>query len=843
MDAFTLEKIDFDAVRQILAGYAAGPLGRQAARKISCSTRPEIVRQWLATTSEMVAVIRDIGVPPLGSVADIVDALRRAKPAGSASGEDFADIAATLDALGEARRFFLKLDDDDHARLKQLAEPLADFSDEVAAIRTVVTGDGSIRPDASPKLRELRRDIDNVGREVHQVIHRYLRNPEVKKLLTQANVTMHGDRYVLPVRWDHRGRLPGVVHRESNTGATVFVEPNACVELNNRLVDLHDHERMEIDRLLTDLAVKIHRRHGDINAALHAAGLLDLANAKAQYAYQTDSTCPTISDIQELEVFQARHPLLEAAASQRKRIGHADVVEDVVPIDIRLGKDFDILVITGSNTGGKTVTLKTLALLVAMTQAGLHIPVRRGAVLPVFDDVLIDIGDEQSLEQSLSTFGAHIERLKYILGRAGKRTLVLLDELGSGTDPDEGGAIGQAVLDELRRLNCRAMVTTHISILKAYALNHDRVDNASVEFDTQTLRPTYHLRIGTPGESHAITVADKLGLPGRLVDAARKHLGKRGSQFRKAMRLTGRARKKAEQARAEAAAAEVQAARQAEQLQETQADIEQLKQDFADWLARLSEMKPGEEIFVPQTNATGTLERLELHKQVAVVNVDALQFEVPLSELMPDLGQRAARKKLSEQRDTLAAELQAAREARQAAEEAQAQAEKVKDSQQAQARQFDRWVSLVGRAKAGETVPIARKPGRGTLKEINFQTLRASVTVDGEDVELPLGDLYPQTGPYGPGGQKSKEPKPSNRHEAGRENKDRPLPRRQAGTAKAERAKQKMLAAEPGQDVYVVPFRQRARLVRINEDKDTATVSAGAFEMEVALADLEPLNA
>ncbi|MBS3820932.1 MAG: hypothetical protein KGY81_04125, partial [Phycisphaerae bacterium] len=388
---------------------------------------------------------------------------------------------------------------------------------------------------------------------------------------------------------------------------------------------------------------------------------------------------------------------------------------------------------------------------------------------------------------------------------------------------------------------CLAMVTTHIGVLKAYAMNHDRVDNASVEFDTQTLRPTYHLRIGTPGQSHAITVADKLGLPRRLVDAARKHLGKRGSQFRKAMRLTGQARKEAEQARAEAAEAEVQAARQAEALQDTQADIEQLKQDFAEWLARLSEMKPGEEIFVPKARATGTLERLELHKQAAVVNVNALQFEVPLSDLMPDFGQRSARKKLAEQRDRLAAETEAARQAREAAETARSKAEQLRQQQAEQAKQFDRWLGHISRVTVGDEVPFAGKPGRGTLKALDLPALKATVTVDGEEVDLALQDLFPQSGPQAPSDE-SRKPSGRDRRDAGRETTDRPLPRRDAGSKKAAHARKALLATKPGSEVFVVPFRQRARLLRVNEDKDTATVSTGAFEMEVPLADLEPLK-
>ncbi|MCK5558444.1 MAG: DNA strand exchange inhibitor protein, partial [Candidatus Hydrogenedentes bacterium] len=446
MDAFTLDKIEFDAVRKILSGFCRCSLGKAAALSISPSTNPAVIRTGLEQTTQMVEAIRDVGLPPLGGVTDITAALKRTVPGHGAGAEDFAAIASALGGAGNCRTFLLNLPE--HlTHLCKLGRNLADFTREVEAIQAIVAPDGTIRDDASRRLAELRSDIAATTRQIHDVIHGYLRNPEVKKLLQSANVMLHGDRYVLPVKSDNRGRLPGVVHRSSDTGATVFVEPNASVELNNRLVDLHDHERQEIERLLSDLGVIITARAEAIEKALHTLAQVDLLAGEAQYAYQFDMTCPEITERGVLEFFQARHPLLVAAEegdgtlsagldrTDKEYAPGASGAEknQVVPIDVRLGSDFDLLVITGSNTGGKTVALKTVALLVMMAQSGMHIPVRRDATIPIFRDVFIDIGDEQSLQQSLSTFAAHINRIKYILLKANKNSLVLLDELGAGT--------------------------------------------------------------------------------------------------------------------------------------------------------------------------------------------------------------------------------------------------------------------------------------------------------------------------------------------------------------------------------------------------------------------------
>lgn len=846
MDAFTLEKIEFGAVRRILAGFCRTMLGKESALRVGASNRLEVVRRWLDETSQMVEAVRNAGLPPLGGVTDVRDALERATPGGGAGAEDYSAIASTLDGATACLKFLRSLPEP-LALLHEQASQLSDFTPEVLAIRAVVSADGAIRDDASARLRQLRSEIEEVTRNIHDIVHNYVRNPEIRKLLQSPNVTLHGDRYVLPVRADNRGRLPGVVHRASHTGATVFVEPNASVELNNRLVDLHDHERQEIERLLADLALKLAPRRDAMARALHTLAYVDLLAAKAQYAYQYNMTCPTVAPNGVLQLYQARHPLIEAAAVEAKREGRG--VQEVVPIDVRLGGEFDILVLTGSNTGGKTVTLKTVALLVVMAQSGMHIPARRGAILPLVRDVLIEIGDEQSLEQSLSTFGGHVQRLKAIFARTRKDTLVLLDELGSGTDPDEGGAIGQAVLDELRRIGCLAMVTTHFSVLKAYALNHDRVDNASVEFDTKTLRPTYRLHIGTPGESHAITVAERLGLPRNIVEAARRHVGHRGEQFARAMRQTGAARREAEEARADAAAAEIEAQTRIERLQEQFEDVGRLKGEFAAWLARLAEWKPGDSIFVPAMKRSGTLARLETHRQIAVIDFDNIQREIPLTELMPDLGQTEARAQMRELRRQMQEQLQAAGEETRRAQAIREEAQRVEQYHKARAKQFDTWLGAIARVKVGDEVPIGVKPGWGKIKAVDFAGMKATIEADGSELHLSLQELFPQTGPFAPKQQERKEERRQHKHtrngKPGRDevqNKDRPIEHRDSDDKRAKQNRAGVLATKPGEKIFVVPFRSAATLLRIDEKKDVVVVSRGAFEMQIAIADCEPVG-
>jgi len=815
MDSFTLEKIEFDGIRELLSGFCATSMGKSLARRIAPSDSRETVNTWLEQTSQMVRAIRDSGRLPFAGLCDISGPIARAIPGGGAGGEDFSAIASALRGaacLGEHLRALPEELD----ALGRLASGIKNFQREADAIDRVVAPDGSVRDDASDKLQAVRRETDETSRRIHDVMQGYVRRPDVARLLQNTNVTVHGDRYVLAVKTENRGRLPGVVHRASNTGATVFIEPNASVELNNQLACLAEDERKEIHRLLGELT--------------------SLISAKAQYALKYDMIRPEVSSGGPLQINQARHPLLvDQAPSPGGAKGASGQLEAVVPIDIRLGADFDLLLITGSNTGGKTVTLKTTALMVVMAQCGMHIPARRGATIPVMADVLIDIGDEQSLEQSLSTFGAHITRIGYILETARAGTLVLLDELGAGTDPDEGGAIGQAILDELLDSGALAMATTHLSVLKAYAYNRDRVDNASVEFDVETLSPTYKLSIGTPGESHAISVAEHLGLPPAVIAAARKYFGSRGKQFRKAIQATGQARRQAETARSEAQAAHAEALNRIDDYEARIADVQNLRGQFLTWLATLDGLKPGDRIFIPSLKRKCALVRMELHRQVMLVETGQMQMEVPIGELMPDLGQGDLRREIDNLRAQLARQAAEVRRETEAAEETRRQCEIRLAELKTAREQFDRWAKRIANAKAGRKIPIDRKPGIGVLESLDLATGKAVVKTPDGAIELTLEELFPQKGPFASGPTAAKRPH-------AKRGSDRPIIRRRAGSRKARASRKRVLATAPGAPVYVVPFGKRATLIRFISDKDLAVVQTGAFEIQVPISDLEAIG-
>ncbi|KKK53844.1 hypothetical protein LCGC14_3090700, partial [marine sediment metagenome] len=346
-----------------LARFCSCSLGKSMALRITPSRNPIIITQWLEQVSQMVRAVRDVGIPPFGGVSDISSELELATPGGTGGGEDFAQIAGVLEGAANIKSYLNSLGED-MTLLGELAAGIAEFPKEIEAIRSIIAPDGTILDSASPKLGQVRRQIDSLDQQIRDTIYSYLRQKEVAKLLQNPTVTVHGDRYVLPVKTENRGRLPGVVHRESKTGATVFVEPNASVELNNKLADLREDERREIRVLLNQLAVTVQARKGDIESTLRLLGQIDLLSAKAQYSYQFDMVCPEVTERGALQFNQARHPLLlEQLYQQELQQLPLEQRHPVVPIDIRLGSDFDLLVITGSNTGGKTVTLKATALL------------------------------------------------------------------------------------------------------------------------------------------------------------------------------------------------------------------------------------------------------------------------------------------------------------------------------------------------------------------------------------------------------------------------------------------------------------------------------------------------
>ncbi len=629
MDAHTLTVLEFDRVRQLLAEQTHCALGRHMALKVKPVDRPELVEQYLGQLQELIEAAGQIGLPPFGGVHDVREAVRAAVPPHLLEPEDFAVLAETLDATHEIVAWAGKLRPD-ALHLQAVCERIGDFKPLGDAIRRVIDPTGQIRDDASAKLRRIRTEVAAARVRIEQVIDRLLRDRQATRWLQYPQATFHEDRLVLPLAAEHRGRLPGIIHRSSESGATLFVEPAEAVELNNIIISLKNDETIEVNRLLWHLTHQVQLNQAEILRTMDALAVLDLVAAKVKFAWAYQLVCPRISPDGKLRLHNARHLLL---ADMQKQAAQRGERMEVVPVSLRLSDDFDVLVITGPNTGGKTVTLKTTGLACLMAQAGLPIPAAEGSYVPIYRDILVDIGDEQSLQQSLSTFSAHLNRLLLMLRRAQPGTLLLIDELGAGTDPDEGAAIGQAILRELLDRRCAALISTHLGVLKSVAYSEARAENACVEFDMETLKPTYRLLIGEPGSSHAINIAARLGLPARLVDAARNHLSESHLQLTRAIRGTLTSRRQAETARTEAEAAKLAAEQERKAAQEARLGFEERQAEFDRWVRAVAALKPGDRVWVKRFDREGRIVRVMLHKQLALVNVGAMEAEVPLREV------------------------------------------------------------------------------------------------------------------------------------------------------------------------------------------------------------------
>jgi DNA mismatch repair protein MutS2 len=507
MDERTLRILEFAKIRERLASRTVTAVGRELAEALLPAGDIEIVRAALAETVEAEELTRD-GEVPLRGTRDVRDGLQRASIGATLNPEELLALRDTLTTIRRCKGY-VQARGDRVPGLADLARTMATFEPLEESIGQVVADDGSIPDTASRELARLRREQRTTQAAVRERLEALLRGPHAR-MLQEPIITTRGNRYVVPVRAEHKGHFPGILHDQSSSGATAFMEPLAVIPLGNRLRELQIEERDEVQRLLAELSGQAGAQAGPIRVAYDAVGRVDFGVAKALLAASMRAAPPAIRGDGALRFVAARHPLLSG---------------EVVPIDVWLGGEFTTLVITGPNTGGKTVTLKTIGLLTLMAQAGLYLPAAGGSEAAVFPQVFADIGDEQSIEQSLSTFSSHMGAIIGILRQISGPALVLLDEIGAGTDPTEGVALARALIEHLHQRRARTVVTTHYSELKALAYNHPGIRNASVEFDTETLRPTYRLQIGLPGRSNALTVAARLGLDQAVVEKARAFVG------------------------------------------------------------------------------------------------------------------------------------------------------------------------------------------------------------------------------------------------------------------------------------------------------------------------------
>jgi DNA mismatch repair protein MutS2 len=657
MDAHTLELLEFDKVRELLAGYAACSLGKDLARQVEPSTDPEKIRADLALVTEMVGTLAQGHLPPFGGLHDVRLLARRAAIGSMLTAEQLLEVAETLTCTGNIYRYRMRLPENCQ-KLIALLTPVEDLGPVAKTITGCIDTRGYVLDMASRELAQVRQKLAEVDERVQNQIKRLLRDPELRKILRYPNATVSGEHYVLPVAVNHRHKIQGVVHRTSSTGETLFIEPAGVASLSAERAVLKGEEEREIRRILRRLSADVGKISYPLGQAIEAMARLDFITAKARYSQDYGMAAPDITTDGRVWLRQARHPLLDHLFRAEQEgaesiglpgqeppgeIGEPDATphhpvtpppRQVVPIDVRLGHSFNLLIITGPNTGGKTVCLKTTGLLCLMAQAGMHIPAADGSLVPVFHQVLADIGDEQSLEQSLSTFSSHMSRIAGILCVADERSLVLLDELGAGTDPTEGAALGRAILDQLDGMRCRAMVTTHLGDLKTYAFNNDRAENAAVEFDVETLRPTYHLLIGQFGMSNALKIARRLKLPRDLIRRAHRYLRRRQRRAPELAQLQ-RKREEAEKAREEALLAQHEAERQREEYRQKMALFQRQAEEEAALREARGRLQPNDPVRVQRFDKPGRLVRIDRKRNLAVVSVGLGQWEVPLDEVFP----------------------------------------------------------------------------------------------------------------------------------------------------------------------------------------------------------------
>ena len=510
------EALELPKILERLAGFTACPDAHEAALTLSTQNEYFEAQSLLDQTEAAHTLIAKFGAPSFGGLKNVQNSLHRAQAGGTLSMRELLDIAQVLRVIRGICTWRDKSAGMETA-IDDLFFSLSPNKYLEDRITNAILSDDEMSDNASPELKNIRRKMRQQDAKIRDQLEKLLRSPTYKNSLQEAIVTQRNGRFVVPVKSEHRAEVAGMVHDTSGSGSTVFIEPASVVEANNEIKVLESRERDEIERILTELSEEAGNFYDSVRISYQSAVELNLIFAKAQLAYSMKASKPVLNAVGEIELKQARHPLIAA--------------EKVVPVDIRLGAEFDALVITGPNTGGKTVSIKTLGLLTLMAACGLYVPAADNSRVAVFRHVFADIGEEQSIEQSLSTFSAHMKNIVAIDKETDDSTLVLIDELGAGTDPVEGAALAVSILEALRKKGAKIAATTHYSELKEYALNTERVENASCEFSVETLRPTYKLLIGIPGRSNAFAISERLGISPDIIDNARKLVSSENQRF------------------------------------------------------------------------------------------------------------------------------------------------------------------------------------------------------------------------------------------------------------------------------------------------------------------------
>ena len=517
MNSKTLRKLEYNKIISLLADHASSESGKQLCRSLLPQTELSAIEQMQEETAAAFTRIIKKGRPSFGGCVPVEASLKRLELGASLGSGELLSIGRLLDCAGQIKSYGRHETVDEFPDCLdfyfQRLEPVTRVASE---IRRCILEEDVIADDASANLQKIRRSIQSFDGKIHSALNSMV-NGSMRNYLQDAIVTMRGDRYCLPVKAEYRSQVKGMIHDQSSTGSTLFIEPMTVVKLNNDLMELHAKEQEEIQVILSTLSSMAAEHCEELRVDYEVLTTLDFIFARGSLAVDQNASRPVLNQEGRIYIREGRHPLLDRTK--------------VVPTTICLGDDYDLLIVTGPNTGGKTVSLKTTGLFTLMGQAGLHIPALDRSELAVFTEVYADIGDEQSIEQSLSTFSSHMTNIVSFLKQVDEHSLVLFDELGAGTDPTEGAALAIAILTSLHRRGIRTMATTHYSELKVFALTTEGVENASCEFDVETLRPTYHLLIGIPGKSNAFAISKKLGLSDEIIEEAKTHLSDQEESF------------------------------------------------------------------------------------------------------------------------------------------------------------------------------------------------------------------------------------------------------------------------------------------------------------------------
>ena len=555
--------LEYGKIIELLSGQAASDMTKKVTAELVPYTSQRLVQEAQAETTEAVSVIVHKGAPPIGAFYDIENILHLAQKGGALTMRDLLQVLYNLKTANSVS-VFLKGDLPQLPVISGISDVISVQKGLAENIDRCILSEDEMSDNASSELRNIRRSIGRQNEALRSKMNQIINSSANKAMLQDAIVTMRQGRYVIPVKQEHKARFPGIVHDQSGSGATLFIEPQAIVNLNNELRELELAEKVEMERILAELSADVAEYYYDLLNNQELLVKLDFIFAKGKLSVKQNACEPVISTNGRIRMKQARHPLIDA--------------EKVVPVDISVGGPYDTLIITGPNTGGKTVTLKTAGLLAMMAQAGLHVPANSGTEIAVFENIFADIGDEQSIEQSLSTFSSHMNNIVDIVKNTDVNTLALFDELGAGTDPTEGAALAISILESVSAKGAKTIATTHYTELKKYAISKQSVENASMEFDVDTLSPTYKLSIGIPGKSNAFEISQKLGLPPDIIEKARTLIGRGDIQFEEVISAIEADKKHAEAERDEAVMLNLEIKRQKEELDRRQAKFEEQKE-------------------------------------------------------------------------------------------------------------------------------------------------------------------------------------------------------------------------------------------------------------------------